>query len=76
MPVLKGHTVDQALMVMAKEPLAGQTKTRLSPPLSGQEAAELYRCFLLDTLELMQRVEGVQPIIAYHPDHIFPNMNS
>jgi rSAM/selenodomain-associated transferase 1 len=54
-------------MVMAKEPLAGQTKTRLSPPLSDQEAAELYRCFLLDTLELMQRVGSVQPIIAYHP---------
>jgi rSAM/selenodomain-associated transferase 1 len=59
-------------MVMAKEPLAGQTKTRLSPPLSGQEAADLYRCFLLDTLELMQRVEGVQPIIAYHPDEAAP----
>jgi uncharacterized protein len=59
-------------MVMAKEPLAGQTKTRLSPPLSSQEAADLYRCFLLDTLELMQRVEGVQPIIAYHPDEAAP----
>jgi rSAM/selenodomain-associated transferase 1 len=59
-------------MVVAKEPVAGQTKTRLSPPLSGQEAAELYRCLLLDTLELMQRVEGVQPIIAYHPDEAAP----
>lgn len=59
-------------MVVAKEPLAGQTKTRLSPPLSGQEAAELYRCFLLDTLELMQRVESVQPIIAFHPDEAAP----
>ena len=48
-------------------PSGGRTKTRLSPPLSGQEAADLYRHFLLDTLELMHRVEGVQPIIAYLP---------
>jgi rSAM/selenodomain-associated transferase 1 len=59
--------VDRALVVMAKEPQAGQTKTRLSPPLSGQEAAELYRCLLLDTLELMCRVKSAQPIIAYSP---------
>jgi rSAM/selenodomain-associated transferase 1 len=55
------------LVVVAKEPSVGRTKTRLSPPLSGQQAAELYRCLLLDTLELMKRVEGVQPIIAYLP---------
>jgi rSAM/selenodomain-associated transferase 1 len=59
--------VYRALMVVAKEPLAGRTKTRLSPPLSGQQATDLYRCFLLDTLELMRRVGGVQPIIAYLP---------
>ena len=64
--------MDRALIVMAKEPMAGKTKTRLSPPLSGQEAAELYRCFLLDTLELMQRVELAQPIIAYAPDEARP----
>lgn len=60
--------MDRALIVMAKEPLAGRTKTRLSPPLSGQEATELYRCFLLDTLELMDQVGSVQPMIAYLPD--------
>jgi rSAM/selenodomain-associated transferase 1 len=64
--------MDRALLVMAKEPLVGRTKTRLSPPLSGQEAADLYRCFLLDTLELMQRVECAQPIVAYHPDEAEP----
>jgi rSAM/selenodomain-associated transferase 1 len=52
---------------MAKEPQAGKTKTRLSPPLSGQEAAELYRCLLLDTLELMHRVKSAQHVIAYSP---------
>ena len=64
--------MDRALVVMAKKPLAGRTKTRLSPPLSGQEAADLYRCFLLDTLELMQQVASAQPIIAYAPDDAAP----
>jgi rSAM/selenodomain-associated transferase 1 len=53
---------------MAKEPIVGKTKTRLSPPLSGQEATELYHCFLLDTLELMGEMGSVQPIIAYLPE--------
>ncbi len=61
-----------ALMVMAKEPLVGRTKTRLSPPLSGQQATDLYRCLLLDTLELMKQVAGVQPIIAYLPSDAEP----
>jgi rSAM/selenodomain-associated transferase 1 len=64
--------VRRALMVMAKEPLVGRTETRLSPPLSGQQATDLYRCLLLDTLELMTRVEGVQPIIAYLPSDAEP----
>jgi len=60
-------SVDRALIVVAKEPSGGRTKTRLSPPLSGQVAADLYRHFLLDTLELMHLVESVQPTIAYLP---------
>jgi rSAM/selenodomain-associated transferase 1 len=64
--------VDRALIVVAKEPQPGETKTRLSPPLSDQQAAELYRCFLLDTLELMLRVETAQPILAYTPDKAEP----
>jgi glycosyltransferase A (GT-A) superfamily protein (DUF2064 family) len=43
-----------ALLVMAKYPAAGRTKTRLTPPLSPQQAARLYECFPLDTLDLMR----------------------
>ncbi|MBS1105098.1 MAG: uncharacterized protein H6Q91_600 [Deltaproteobacteria bacterium] len=39
------------LVVFAKEPQPGRVKTRLSPPLSPAEAAELYRCLLLDVLD-------------------------
>ena len=72
LPPIGELVVNRALIVVAKEPQAGQTKTRLSPPLSGQQAAELYRCFLLDTLELMLRVEIAQPILAYAPDEAEP----
>ena len=39
------------LVVFAKAPQPGRVKTRLSPPLSSSEAAELYRCLLLDAFE-------------------------
>lgn len=39
-----------ALAVMTKAPQAGRVKTRLVPPLTPEEAAELNRCFLRDTV--------------------------
>ncbi len=60
----------RALMVVAKQPAPGQTKTRLSPPLRGQDAAALYECFLRDTLDTIRRAREsleFQPIIAYLP---------
>src|SRR5215469_9900304 len=38
-----------ALAVMTKAPLAGRVKTRLVPPLTPAQAAELNKCFLRDT---------------------------
>jgi rSAM/selenodomain-associated transferase 1 len=64
--------LDRALIVMAKEPSPGGTKTRLSPPLTARQAADLYRCFLLDTLDLVRRVTAVQPVIAYAPPGAAP----
>jgi glycosyltransferase A (GT-A) superfamily protein (DUF2064 family) len=55
------------LIVVAKRPAPGRTKTRLTPPLSPQQAADLYECFLRDTLDLMRRVPEVQRAIAYLP---------
>jgi rSAM/selenodomain-associated transferase 1 len=37
------------LAVMTKAPQAGRVKTRLVPPLTPEEAAELNKCFLRDT---------------------------
>jgi rSAM/selenodomain-associated transferase 1 len=55
------------LLVVAKKPVPGQAKTRLCPPLTGEQAAGLYECFLRDTLALMRRVPAVQRAIAYLP---------
>ena len=60
--------MDRALIVVAKRPSPGSTKTRLVPPLSPKQAARLYRCMLLDTLEAMQQVSGVDHVVAYAPD--------
>jgi rSAM/selenodomain-associated transferase 1 len=56
-----------ALIVVAKRPAPGQTKTRLTPPLSAAQAAQLYECFLRDTLDLMRGVPDVQRSIAFLP---------
>ena len=57
-----------ALIVVAKRPAPGNTKTRLSPPLSPKQASALYECFLADTLDQIRQVEGVKRVIAYLPD--------
>ena len=59
--------MDASLIVVAKKPEPGITKTRLCPPFSLQEAAEFYRCLMLDTLELAARVQDVQHCLAYAP---------
>jgi uncharacterized protein len=56
-----------ALILMAKAPEAGRVKTRLCPPLSLDEAAELSRCFLLDTIERVRQVPEAAPVIAHDP---------
>src|SRR5207302_10976466 len=40
-----------AIAVMAKAPRIGAAKTRLVPPLSGEEAAGLSACFIRDAAE-------------------------
>lgn len=42
--------MNTALGIFAKQPVAGRVKTRLCPPLSAAEAADLYRCSLKETV--------------------------
>lgn len=58
---------EQILVIMAKEPVPGRVKTRLSPPLAPDEACELYRCFLLDTFAEMQKLKDTRIAVAFMP---------
>ena len=57
----------ELLVVVAKEPVPGQVKTRLFPHLSPPEAAILYRNFLCDTLAEMAAIPGIDVAIAFTP---------
>ncbi len=56
-----------AIAIMAKQPESGKVKTRLCPPLSSREAADLYGAFLLDTVGLMSEIPEADLFIAYDP---------
>lgn len=59
-----------ALVVMAKAPRAGKVKTRLSPPLTSAEAADLNICFLRDTTQNLADVSAsgaAAGLISYTP---------
>lgn len=71
-----------AFAVMAKAPRPGKVKTRLSPPLTPEQAAAINICFLKDTTENIQAVSATAHaagVISYTPvgdealfDGIFP----
>jgi len=50
-----------ALAVMTKAPQPGRVKTRLVPPLTPEEAAELNKCFLRDTAAAISTACGRRP---------------
>jgi uncharacterized protein len=59
-----------ALAVMAKAPRPGKVKTRLSPPLTPEQASELNICFIRDTTENIQHVtekSNSAGLVAYTP---------
>jgi rSAM/selenodomain-associated transferase 1 len=53
----------RALFVIAKQPAPGRSKTRLAPALGERGAAELYGCFLRDSLALARAACAAQPDI-------------
>jgi len=58
------------LIVFAKAPRAGLVKTRMSPPLSLEQASALYAAMLGDVLETSAGVAAeldLEPVLAFHP---------
>lgn len=54
-----------ALVVIAKEPLPGRAKTRLHPPLSLQQAAQVAAAAIDDTLRAMASVPATRRILLF-----------
>ena len=56
----------RALVIVGKAPRPGASKTRLVPPLSSEEAAELSQAFLLDTVATGLSL-GWECVCVVHP---------
>lgn len=56
------------LLVIAKEPLAGRVKTRLVPPLTHEQAADVAGAALWDTLRAVATVPAAHRLLAFDGD--------
>ncbi|MGI8595674.1 MAG: TIGR04282 family arsenosugar biosynthesis glycosyltransferase [Thermoleophilaceae bacterium] len=59
-----GLLADLTLLVIAKEPRPGLSKTRLSPPCTPEEAAGLAEAALRDTLEAVAAVPAARRVLV------------
>lgn len=59
-----------ALLVIAKEPLPGRAKTRLTPPCTPAQAARLAEAALRDTLDAVERTPAARKVLVFegNPD--------
>jgi uncharacterized protein len=57
--------VNVALIVIAKAPVPGRVKTRLSPPCSEAQAASLAAAALRDTLKAVARTRAHKRVLAF-----------
>jgi hypothetical protein len=57
-----------ALLVIAKEPLPGRAKTRLTPPCTREHAARLAAAALTDTLDVVARTPTTRRVLVFDGD--------
>ncbi|HEX3802511.1 MAG TPA: TIGR04282 family arsenosugar biosynthesis glycosyltransferase [Solirubrobacteraceae bacterium] len=57
-----------ALLVIAKQPVAGRAKTRLTPPCTPGQAATLAGAALRDTLEAVAKVPAGRRVLVFEGD--------
>jgi len=59
-----------ALIIMTRIPIPGQTKTRLMDIMTGTECADLHMAFLKDLVaEFAELMEDIDIYLTYTPDH-------
>ena len=57
-------TLENTLLVIAKEPVPGKVKTRLSPPYTPAEAAAIAEAALADTLDAVVRARARRRVLV------------
>jgi rSAM/selenodomain-associated transferase 1 len=58
-----------ALILMSRIPIPGETKTRLMKVLSGEECAQIHRCFLMDIFDALEKIKGATDVfLTYTPE--------
>jgi hypothetical protein len=61
-----------ALAVMAKAPIPGAVKTRMAPPLTLEQAAQVARALLLDQLDHLSALREIDLYAAFTPPEAAP----
>lgn len=72
----------KALIIFAKQPVPGEVKTRMVPPLSPRQAAQLYHLMLTDIFSSTESLDGVDRVLFYaggddaetHFHELFPGL--
>jgi len=54
-----------AILVIAKQPLAGRVKTRLTPPLEPEQAALLAGAALRDTIDVVSQTPAARRVLVF-----------
>lgn len=58
---------DSVIVVMAKQPVVGKTKTRLCPPFTPEQAADCFEALMRDTIHLTSQLLNTQTAVAISP---------
>ncbi len=60
--------METCCILFVKDPRPGAVKTRLTPPLTPQQAANLYKAFVVDTAATVGESAADLKVVAYTPD--------
>lgn len=77
MPLFQGTkmTKNNAVIVFIKSPEKGRVKTRLAQGVGDTAALALYRCFVMDVLDMVRSTPWALRVY-YYPENAFPRIRS